>query len=66
MAWGRTPNLLYDGVGMKPAPSVPGDTDAERMKNAVRMMFSVPKDAYLKEEARLKRSRTRKRTKKPA
>jgi hypothetical protein len=47
---------------MKPAPSVPGDTDAERMKNAVRMMFSVPKDAYLKEEARLKRARSRKRT----
>jgi hypothetical protein len=49
---------------MKPAPSVPGDTDAERMKNAVRIMFSVPKDAYLKEEARLKRARSRERTKK--
>jgi hypothetical protein len=35
------------------------------MKNAVRIMFSVPKDAYLKEEARLKRSRSRKRAKKP-
>jgi hypothetical protein len=47
-----------------PPPAVPGDTDAERMKNAVRMMFSVPKEAYLKEGARLKRARDRKRTRK--
>jgi hypothetical protein len=46
---------------MKPAPSVPGDTDAERMKNAVRMMFGVSKEAYLKKEVRLKRARSRKR-----
>jgi hypothetical protein len=51
---------------MKPAPIVPGDTEAERMNNAVRIMFSVPKDAYLKEEARLKRARRRKRTKRSA
>ena len=51
----------------QPPPSVPGNTEAERMDNAVRMMFSVPKDAYLKQEARLKRARARKRaTKKPA
>jgi hypothetical protein len=31
------------------------------MKNALRMMFSVPKEAYLREEARLKRARVRKR-----
>jgi hypothetical protein len=49
---------------MKSAPSVPGDTEAERMKNAVRIMFSVPKDAYLKEETRLKRARARKRVRK--
>lgn len=49
-----------------PPPNVPGETDAERMKNAVRIMFSVPKDAYLKEEARLKRVRSRKRAKKLA
>jgi len=47
-----------------PPPAVPGDTDAERMKNALRMMFSVPKEAYLKEEARLKRARVRKRARK--
>jgi hypothetical protein len=47
-----------------PPPQVPGDTDAERMKNAIRMMFSVPKEAYLREEARLKRARDRKRARK--
>jgi len=47
-----------------PPPAVPGDTDAERMKNALRMIFSVPKEAYLREEARLKRARDRKRAKK--
>jgi hypothetical protein len=46
-----------------PPPAVPGDTEAERMKNALRMFLSVPKDAYLKEEARLKRARDRKRAK---
>jgi hypothetical protein len=54
---------------MKPAPppEVPGSTPAERMDNAVRMMFSVPKEAYLKQEARLRQARARKRAaKKPA
>lgn len=38
---------------MKPlaAPSVPGNTDAERMNNAVKKFLSVPKEAYLKEGA---------------
>ena len=49
-----------------PPPNVPGETDAERMENAVRKRFSVSKDAYLKEGARLKRARDRKRAKKPA
>jgi hypothetical protein len=51
---------------MKPAPppEVPGNTDAERMDNAVRKFISVPKEAYLREEERLKRARERnKRTK---
>jgi hypothetical protein len=43
-----------------PAPNVPGETEAERFGNAVRKMFTVPKDAYLKEEARLKRARAKK------
>ena len=47
---------------MKPAPppSVLGNTEAERMDNAVRKVFSVSKEAYLKEEARLKKVRERK------
>jgi hypothetical protein len=55
-------NWRYDGRGMKPLPAapVPGNTDAERMDNAVRKFLSVPKEAYLKEEERLKRARERK------
>jgi hypothetical protein len=51
---------------MKPAPPphVPGNTEAERFDNAVRKLFTVSKDDYLKEEARRKRARARKRTKK--
>ena len=47
-----------------PAPYVPGKTEAERMDNAVRKMFSVPKGALLKHEADEARERERKRTKK--
>jgi hypothetical protein len=43
-----------------PAPKVPGNTEAERFDNAVRKVFSVSKQAYLKEEARLKKLRERK------
>jgi hypothetical protein len=50
----------------QPPPNVPGETDAERMDNAVRKLFSVSKGAYLKEEARLKRTRDRKRNRKTA
>ena len=49
---------------VNPPPQVPGNTEAERMKNALRMIFSVPKEAYLREEARLKRARVRKRARK--
>jgi len=53
------------GWARLPAPNVPGNTEAERMDNAVRKMFSISKAAYLKEEDRLKRARDRKRAKKP-
>jgi hypothetical protein len=43
-----------------PAPHVPGNTDAERMDNAVRALFSVSKDDLLKAEAKEKRARARK------
>jgi hypothetical protein len=47
-----------------PAPSVPGNTEFERFDNAVGKLLSVPKEAFLKEEARLKRER-KKRKKTP-
>ena len=50
-----------------PAPSVPGNTEAARMDNAVRQMFTVSKEALLKEEAKQKHKREHgKPTKKPA
>ncbi len=54
---------------MKPlsAPSVPGNTDAERMSNALRMVLTVSKADLLKKESRLKRASEKKRAaKKPA
>jgi len=53
----------YDGFQMKPQPPpyVPGNTEAERMDNAVRKMFSVSKDDVLKAEAEEKRAKTAKR-----
>ena len=48
---------------MKPlkAPKVPGNTDAERMSNALRMVLKVSKADLLKEEARIKRANDKKR-----
>lgn len=46
-----------------PAPHVPGNTEAERMDAAVRKMFSVPKEAVLREEARQKAENGKKRAK---
>jgi hypothetical protein len=43
-----------------PAPNVPGNTEAEKFENAVRKIFSVSKEELLKQEAKLKRSRARK------
>jgi hypothetical protein len=44
----------------KPAPHVPGNTEFERFDNAVSKLLSVPKKAFLKEEARLKRAKANK------
>jgi len=49
----------------RPDPDVSGNTDAERFDNAVRKFVTVPKEALLEEEARLKRQRARRRAKKP-
>lgn len=43
-----------------PPPYVPGDTDAERMDNAARKMFSVSKEEVLRREASMKRAHARK------
>jgi hypothetical protein len=43
-----------------PAPNVPGNTEWERFDNTFRKILTVPKEAYLKEEARLKRARAKK------
>jgi hypothetical protein len=52
---------------MKPAPSIPGDTPAERLSNALSMVLKVSKGDLLKKEARLRRaSEKRRATKKRA
>ncbi len=46
-----------------PAPNVPGNTEAERMSNALRTVLTVSKADLLKKEARIKRESERKRAK---
>jgi len=55
--------LTYHGDEMKPlpAPNVPGNTEWERFDNAVGKLLSVPRSAFVKEEAKLKRRRDKKR-----
>ena len=49
-----------------PAPSVPGETEAARMDAAVRKMFSVSREDFLKEEAKYQAGQAKKkRAKKP-
>jgi hypothetical protein len=48
---------------MKPAPTIPGDTPAERMSNALSRVLRVSKADLLKEEARLRRASEKKRAK---
>jgi hypothetical protein len=50
-----------------PAPNVPGNTDAERMSNALNMVLKVSKADLLKKEARVKQANDKKRAaKKPS
>jgi hypothetical protein len=42
---------------LSPPRPVPGNTEWERFDNAVGKLLSVPKEAFLKEEAKLKRAR---------
>ena len=48
-----------------PPPDVPGNTEAEKFDNAVRKMFSVSKEAFLKAEEEYQRTKpAKKRAKK--
>jgi len=51
---------------VKPAspPNVPGNTEAQRMSNALRAVLTVSKTDLLKKEARVKRASDKKRAKK--
>jgi len=49
-----------------PAPHVPGNTEAERMSNALTKVLSVSKADLLKEEAKWKRTRERNKRTKPS
>jgi hypothetical protein len=44
-----------------PAPHVPGKTDWERFDNAASMLMGTPKQAFVKQEKKLKRKREKKR-----
>ena len=43
-----------------PAPNIPGKSECERFDNAVRAILTVSKETLLKEEAKWKRARARK------
>jgi hypothetical protein len=48
-------------MNTSPAPHVPGNTETERMDNAVRIIFSVSKDELRKQaQARKKRAKAKK------
>ena len=47
-----------------PAPHVPGNTEAERMSNALRHVLTVSKADLLKKEEKVKRANNKKREKK--
>ena len=47
-----------------PTPHVPGNTDWERFDNAVGMLLNAPKQAFVKQEKKLKRKREKKRAEK--
>jgi len=44
----------------QPAPNVPGDSEAARMDSAVRKMFSVSKQDFLKEESKYQAGQAKK------
>jgi hypothetical protein len=47
-----------------PIPPIPGDTPAERLINGLKIALKVPRSALVKEEAKLKKRRARKKASK--
>lgn len=50
----------------QPAPPVPGNTEWERFDNAVGIFLNAPRQAFVKQEKKLKRRREKKAAQKPA
>jgi hypothetical protein len=50
----------------EPPPNVPGKTPWKRFDNAVRAVLAVPKEAVVREEAKLKKARHKKRARRKA
>jgi hypothetical protein len=44
-------------MNVRPAPAIPGDTEAERMDNAVRQVFTVSKEEIQRREAEWKKTK---------
>jgi hypothetical protein len=44
-------------MNIRPAPTVPGDTEAERMDNAVQKLFTTPKQEMQLREAEWQRTK---------
>jgi len=44
-----------------PPPQVPGSTEWERFDNAVGMLLNAPRQAYMKQERKLRKRREKKR-----
>ena len=49
-----------------PPPHIPGNTEAEKLDNAVRKMFSVSRGAFLKAEEQYQRTKPAKKRAKKA
>jgi hypothetical protein len=58
--------LQYRQMKPLPPPSVPGDTEAARMDNAVRMLFCASKESFVKQETKQRARNRKKRAKRSA
>jgi hypothetical protein len=51
-------------MNVRPAPTVPGNTESERFDNAVRKVFTVSKEEMQRREAECQKTNGKKQTKK--